>query len=381
MAEASHFSIDSDRPKFIGEVGTVSVEILSERSVTNEARVVNIPIVMEETGQRIVHVPIALEVDNPSINDAYVPLLTARDRLRMKSNRPPPYPGECETPPGCGLMEESSAVDEDKTPGPPSPILGSSFASSTTDNLLESDMRLTGRAVEDRTVASCGSFDQPNAGLKTEQIEQTIQRSEEPMEQNGETGQSTIKRGLGSDKSLDLPLKPAWKSQSSSTSFLPLDTPVEDCIYQIKWSGFQNDAVPIVTQNRNGPCPLISLVNALLLSKRLSLSSGIEYQSGENLMSQLASRVLESVPEKVSEEVRINYEQNIQDALAILPKLQTGLDINVHFGGPRRYEFTQDTLLFDVLDVPLLHGWIYDKDDAAAAVVEKHGSYNRIGEK
>ena len=32
---------------------------------------------------------------------------------------------------------------------------------------------------------------------------------------------------------------------------------------------------------------------------------------------------------------RANYEQNVQDAMAVFPKLQTGLDVNVKFN---RYE-------------------------------------------
>lgn len=70
-------------------------------------------------------------------------------------------------------------------------------------------------------------------------------------------------------------------------------------------------------------------MNALLLSHRIELQPNIEYQAGENLMSQLASMLLESIPPKASDAVLRNYEQNVQDALAILPKLQTGLDINV----------------------------------------------------
>ncbi len=32
-------------------------------------------------------------------------------------------------------------------------------------------------------------------------------------------------------------------------------------------------------------------------------------------------------------QVRLNYQQNVSDALAILPKTQTGLDINLKFTG------------------------------------------------
>ncbi len=33
----------------------------------------------------------------------------------------------------------------------------------------------------------------------------------------------------------------------------------------------------------------------------------------------------------LTEGERANYEQNIQDAMSVIPKLQTGLDVNVKF--------------------------------------------------
>jgi hypothetical protein len=39
------------------------------------------------------------------------------------------------------------------------------------------------------------------------------------------------------------------------------------------------------------------------------------------------------VPNDLAESRRLDYEQNVQDAIAILPKLQTGLDVNVRFTG------------------------------------------------
>ena len=30
---------------------------------------------------------------------------------------------------------------------------------------------------------------------------------------------------------------------------------------------------------------------------------------------------------------RLNFEQNMQDAMAVMPRLQTGLDVNVKFTG------------------------------------------------
>ena len=62
----------------------------------------------------------------------------------------------------------------------------------------------------------------------------------------------------------------------------------------------------------------------------------------------------------MDEDYRANTHQNIADAIAQLPKLATGVDVNVSFQDIRGFEFTQDTVIFDLLDVRLLHGWLVD---------------------
>lgn len=46
--------------------------------------------------------------------------------------------------------------------------------------------------------------------------------------------------------------------------------------------------------------------------------------------------------------------------MAILHKLQTGLDVNVKFTGVRVFEYTPECIVFDLLDIPLYHGWLVD---------------------
>lgn len=85
-----------------------------------------------------------------------------------------------------------------------------------------------------------------------------------------------------------------------------------------------------------------------------------------------------------------NQQQNIADAIDLLPRLATGIDVNIKF---RRlnwlydkyssfslnlyafigleqsisfncriddFEFTRECAIFDLLDIPLYHGWIVD---------------------
>ena len=41
------------------------------------------------------------------------------------------------------------------------------------------------------------------------------------------------------------------------------------------------------------------------------------------------------MPNDIADSRRLDYEQNVQDAIAILPQLQTGIDVNVRFTGVR----------------------------------------------
>lgn len=60
------------------------------------------------------------------------------------------------------------------------------------------------------------------------------------------------------------------------------------------------------------------------------------------------------------EETAANLRANIADAVALLPKLATGLDVNPRFTDVRAFEFTQDVAIFDLLDTRLVHGWLVD---------------------
>lgn len=85
-----------------------------------------------------------------------------------------------------------------------------------------------------------------------------------------------------------------------------------------------------------------------------------------------------------------NQQQNIADAIDLLPRLATGIDVNIKFrrlkliffsfcnccyyyhsigimiltkDGACRiddFEFTPECAIFDLLDIPLYHGWIVD---------------------
>ncbi|XP_070619001.1 ubiquitin carboxyl-terminal hydrolase MINDY-2 isoform X2 [Erythrolamprus reginae] len=73
--------------------------------------------------------------------------------------------------------------------------------------------------------------------------------------------------------------------------------------------------------------------------------------------------------------------KNVSDAMAILHKLQTGLDVNVRFSGVRLFEYTPECIVFDLLDIPLYHGWLVDPQIADIVKVVGNCSYNQLVEK
>ncbi|KAM4037115.1 ubiquitin carboxyl-terminal hydrolase MINDY-2 [Anomaloglossus baeobatrachus] len=152
-------------------------------------------------------------------------------------------------------------------------------------------------------------------------------------------------------------------------------------VYHIKWIRWKEQSTPIVTQNENGPCPLLAIINVLLLAWKVKLPPMMEIITAEQLMEYLGDYILEAKPKEISEAQRLNYEQNMSDAMAILHKLQTGLDVNVKFTGVRVFEYTPECIVFDLMDIPLYHGWLVDPEIAEVVTAVGNCSYNQLVEK
>lgn len=69
-------------------------------------------------------------------------------------------------------------------------------------------------------------------------------------------------------------------------------------IYHIKWIFFRGKKCPIITQNVNGPCPLLSIMNVLLLRGKVSLNDNQEVISDDQLMQRVGkiSRLGHMIP-------------------------------------------------------------------------------------
>lgn len=94
----------------------------------------------------------------------------------------------------------------------------------------------------------------------------------------------------------------------------------------------------------------------------------------------VANHLLETNPvsESDTSEQAANIRQNLADCLEVLPKLLTGVDVNPQFSGIKAFEFTTEVSLFDLLDISLVHGWLYDPTDLQVAEALGTRSYNEV---
>lgn len=182
-------------------------------------------------------------------------------------------------------------------------------------------------------------------------------------------------------KTTTVPAEPLASNPSGqSTSPLASATDAEggqSSIYEVKWIEFGLRSSAIITQNENGPCPLISIVNVLLLRDKLALPEGCKVVSAEQLLGYLGDLVLRLSTDNTEPDLQ----RNINDAVTILPRLSTGLDVNVKFTGVSHFEYTNEQLIFDILDINLYHGWLVDPQMEDLCLAVNSLSYNQLVEK
>ncbi|KAK9698644.1 hypothetical protein RND81_08G120300 [Saponaria officinalis] len=169
--------------------------------------------------------------------------------------------------------------------------------------------------------------------------------------------------------------QPQTTSEASSKDQQSLNDVV---IHKTKTIQFFGRSSPIVLQNDNGPCPLIAICNVLLLRNQLNLSAAISEVSQEKLLSLVAERLIDSNSNNKDAEYVKNQQQNIADAIDLLPRLTTGIDVNTKFRRIDDFEFTRECAIFDLLDIPLYHGWLVDPQDHDTAEAIGSKSYNAI---
>ncbi|KAF1933647.1 uncharacterized protein M421DRAFT_97727 [Didymella exigua CBS 183.55] len=165
-------------------------------------------------------------------------------------------------------------------------------------------------------------------------------------------------------------------------------------IKHIRWHDVNKPGVrtsPILTQNLNGPCPLLALVNALVLST----PAGIDTALVETLRTReqvSLGLLLDAVFDELMSGRRGDAAQelpDVSDLYKFLLALHTGLNVNPMFvpdtdathgntalvnrpgakaGG---FENTSDMKLYRTFDIPLIHGWLPEPGSEAYQAFER----------
>lgn len=152
--------------------------------------------------------------------------------------------------------------------------------------------------------------------------------------------------------------------------------------YRLKAVTFAKGVIPIVMQNENGPCPLLAICNLLLLQGKIKIHPDYSCISFDDLITLVRDFLSRNTPSKfANEEAKASWEFNLKDALSTLPKLGVGLDVNVKFSNITGFEYTPDMLIFDLLSITLVHGWLPDPHDKETHTTIAPLSYNQLVEK
>jgi hypothetical protein len=134
-----------------------------------------------------------------------------------------------------------------------------------------------------------------------------------------------------------------------------------------------NRLLKILTQSVNGPCPMIALVNALLLRGDVSISQDKSFISFKELTDILGSHLLKHF--------NTANPQDMNALLELLPTLERGLVVNVDHSSIHGFEESSSLLLFQSFGVELVHCWLADPMDTHTwnvVVKECGGMYENV---
>ncbi|KAF1823073.1 uncharacterized protein K489DRAFT_304912, partial [Dissoconium aciculare CBS 342.82] len=155
--------------------------------------------------------------------------------------------------------------------------------------------------------------------------------------------------------------------------------------YQIKHvSWMQNSRLrqsPVLTQNANGPCPLLALVNALVLSTPQDLDTALveALRTREQVsLGLLLDIVFDELMSGRRGDTAIRL-PDVSELYAFLRALHTGMNVNPSFiipAGVREdtagcFEETKEMRLYSTFNIPLIHGWLPPKHSLAYAAFER----------
>lgn len=150
---------------------------------------------------------------------------------------------------------------------------------------------------------------------------------------------------------------------------------------------------PIMVQNANGPCPLLALVNALVLSTPVDYATALVETLRVREQVSLGLLLDAVIDELIG---RNGDLPDVSDMYAFLVTLHTGMNVNPRFvpretavnlmdapidgdlvgnlnesRKPGGFEDTREMKLYSTFTIPLIHGWIPPKSHPATAALKR----------
>ncbi|KAF2074305.1 hypothetical protein CYY_004399 [Polysphondylium violaceum] len=143
--------------------------------------------------------------------------------------------------------------------------------------------------------------------------------------------------------------------------------------YRVKRINYLNNEVSIILQNENGPCPLISIANVLLLQRKVSLdpdTQSVTIKKMGDLIMKHAKTIYKNDPDVLA--ILEDYDKNV------LPTLESGLIVNILFNSIFGFDKTAPCQIFDYLHIKLVHGWIVDPEKKELFKAIGNQNYNDL---
>ncbi|OCT66572.1 ubiquitin carboxyl-terminal hydrolase MINDY-1 [Xenopus laevis] len=285
--------------------------------------------------------------------------------------------------PPSGKLEKCEVLEVQKEPGDNEEVPAPEIKMEKN----EEDMGSESWAQSQETSGPCGSSvaqsstESEAAQLDSAPVSSRVTDPSESVDsQNKESGEEPSEVNPSLQNLLSSSASPSEEALEAGPSGCPGTDPSAD-YYFVKWINWKGERTPIITQSENGPCPLLAIMNILFLRWKVKLPPQKEVVTSEELMAHLGDCILSIQPQENSEALQLNFQQNVNDAMTVLPKLSTGLDVNVRFTGVGDFEYTPECIVFDLLNIPLYHGWLVDPQSAESVQAVGKLSYNQLVEK
>ena len=138
-------------------------------------------------------------------------------------------------------------------------------------------------------------------------VENAETESPETTMDNATSNKDTLPEKLNSQLNIDDKVRDDNEHNEKGATALPDGEDEEKAplqsVYHVKWINFKDNHVAIVTQNENGPCPLLAITNVLLLQGKIKLPGMVEMVTSGQLMEYLGDFIFTNMPK-----VKLNCE-------------------------------------------------------------------------